>query len=495
MHIYKRLIVLISLGLLLIMTFIVYALWDHKMMINDLLLLVLIISVAFLLIYSVYLYWNVSAPLKELLKGTKEIGWGNLNYQIQVKGTGDFALLAKRFNEMAQRLKQSYAAELEQKLLDRTREFAALDAVTLTLSHAGNLTDLLDKSLLRIFDSLAGLEPRGGIFLRELDGETLRLAAQYGLSSEHLTCGETVRMGECLCGKAAQTGEVLYTEHGCEEPLNTRYRCGAPHSHIIIPIKSRDIVLGVFFLFANKDFRLKQSDLQMLEMIGAQLGLAIENFRFYEEVKEASEKYWDLFENAHDILFTVDPEGRLTSMNKEAEKFSGFSKVELIGKSVLDFLTRESAQTAVRIIASFTQPQSIEFEAVKRDGSRAFIEANARKLFNNHVHVGYQVSARDITEQKSLRKKLVTAERLGAIGQVGIAMRHEINNPLTTVIGNVELLLERYDGKDKHVSAQLEIILSNALRIAEIIKRVQELKQDKVVEYLKGVKMTDLIKE
>jgi len=137
----------------------------------------------------------------------------------------------------------------------------------------------------------------------------------------------------------------------------------------------------------------------------------------------------------------------------------------------------------------------MEFEVVKRNGDRAFVEVNTRRLFRDRASAGFHVSARDMTEQKNLRELLVKAERLGAIGQVGIAMRHEINNPLTTVIGNVELLLERYAEKDKDIETRLGIILNNALRIAESIKRVEELKQDKVVEYLKGVKMTDLKKE
>jgi two-component system NtrC family sensor kinase len=129
---------------------------------------------------------------------------------------------------------------------------------------------------------------------------------------------------------------------------------------------------------------------------------------------------------------------------------------------------------------------------VKKDGSRAFVEVNARRLLRNRATTGFQISARDVTEQKRLRSMVLETERLAAICQLGIAVRHEINNPLTTVIGNAELLLDQEEQGDKDMRKRIEVILQNALRIAEIVKRLEGIKKDKVVEYLQGVKMTDL---
>jgi C4-dicarboxylate-specific signal transduction histidine kinase len=97
-----------------------------------------------------------------------------------------------------------------------------------------------------------------------------------------------------------------------------------------------------------------------------------------------------------------------------------------------------------------------------------------------------------MTDQKLLREKLLHAERLGAIGEIVIAVRHEINNPLTTVIGNTELLIERFGDRDKELATRLDAVLNNALRIAEIVKQLKAIKADKVTEYVKGVPMTDL---
>jgi PAS domain S-box-containing protein len=479
------------------MTSVMDELVRNKLRVNLLFLISLITSVGFLFVLGLYLHRKVSVPLTDLWGGTEAIIRGDLDFQIQVRGESDIARLGERFNEMAKRLRHSYA-ELEQKLYDRTRELAALDAVALTLSQTGTLQDVLDKSLMKILSSLAGIEAKGGVFLCEPDGENLRLIVHQGLTPEFARREAVIRMGECLCGMVAQSGELLYAADSCEDPRHTRLPGGMGHSHIIIPIKSRGIVLGVIFIYPRKDFKLKPSDIQMLDAIGVQLGMAVENFRFYAEVKESSEKFWDLFENSGDILVTTDAEARLTAVNKEAENFLGYSKVELVGRSILDFLPPEDAERAKDMLAGRAANKAkagfpgIELEIIKRDGSRAVIEVSGRRIIKDGKPAGFQVSARDMTERKNLRERLVKAERLGAIGQVGVAVRHEINNPLTTVIGNIELLIERHGGKDKELTARLETILANALRIGEIVKRLQGIQQEKVVDYLKGVKMTDL---
>jgi PAS domain S-box-containing protein len=471
---------------------VLYHLDRNNLRVNLDFMLILIASLGSLIAFVLYFRTTVSLPLKDLWDGAEEISRGNLDYQVQVRGEGDIARLAERFNEMAQRLRASYS-DLEQKLLERTHELASLDAVALTLSQAGTLKDVLDKSLLRILDSLSGIQAKGGVFLCEPGGEVLRLVSHRGLPSEFVQRESEIRMGECLCGIVAQTGELLYSEQTCQDPRHSRSVGEDSHAHIIIPIKSRGIVLGVIFLYPQKNFTLKPSDIQMLDAMGVQLGMAVENFRFYAEVKESSEKYWDLFENATDILFTMDGTGRLTAVNKAAERFSGYTRVELAGKSVFELLTPEGAETARTMLAEGSPEGNwTEFEVVKRDGTRAFIEASVRTLHRQDQAAGYQVSARDVTEQKRLREMLLQAERLGAIGQVVVTVRHEINNPLTTVIGNIELLMERYQDKDPDLTARLETALKNALRIAEIVKQLQGIKKDKVVEYLKGVPMTDL---
>jgi len=456
---------------------------------------ILFTTIGFLLAFGVYLYQKVSMPLGQLWAGAEAVSAGNLDYQVQVRGQRDIEKLADRFNEMASKLKASYAG-LEHRLLERTEQLAALNSVSLTLGGRGTLQEVLQRSLTTVLESFPDMEPRGGIFLCEPGGDTLRLAAHRGLPAEFVAQEERIHRGECLCGVVAQTGEMIFSEHGCAEPRASW--SGHPgQGHIIIPIKSRGTVLGVMFLYPSRPFTLKPSEVQLFETVGAQLGMAVENLRFYGEVKESSEKYWDLFEKSRDILITVDLAGRLSAVNEAAERFAGMTKRELIGMSLLDFLTDEGKALAQRILAGDEPMEGriFEFEITRPNGMKAFVEVNGRILTQNGRPAGFHAAARDVTEQRNLRELLVQAERLSAIGQVVVAVRHEINNPLTTVIGNTELLLERYEHVDADLKKRLETVLDNALRISEIVKRLQGIKQERTVEYVQGVKMTDLGRE
>jgi len=467
-----------------------------KLRINILFSIILAAMVGFLLAFGLYLYRKLSLPLVQLWQGAEEISRGNLDFQMQVLGETDIAMLADRFNQMAQKLKASYV-DLEQRLLERTQQVAAMNSVALTLGRNGTLKEVLQESLRTVLKNYADMEPRGGIFLCDPSGETLRLTAHLGLHPDFIAREERIKMGECLCGMVAKTGEMIYADKGCSDPRHTRAASHQGGSHIVIPIKSRGIVLGVAFLYPAKTFDLKPSDIQMFDTIGAQLGMAVENLRLYAEVKESSEKYWDLFEKSRDILFTVDGEGRLVVMNESMERFLGRTKRDLIGTNFLDLLSEEGGALARRILAGdvLLGERIFELSVSRPGGKQAFLEISGRRLMVNNRAAGFQFAARDVTEQKELRELLVKAERLAAIGQVGIAMRHEINNPLTTVIGNTELLLDRLESDGGDLKTRLELILNNAVRISEIVKRMQDIKKDKTVEYRKGVKMTDLTKE
>ncbi|MCK4244024.1 MAG: PAS domain S-box protein, partial [Candidatus Omnitrophica bacterium] len=129
--------------------------------------------------------------------------------------------------------------------------------------------------------------------------------------------------------------------------------------------------------------------------------------RAEEALKKSEAKYLDLYENANDIIFTFDLQGRFTSANKAAYNSFGYRKEEVSKLTLSDVLLPEDAKLAwercQKMVASksdLTEEQPWEYKAVRKDGSTLDIEVRARLLRENEQIVGVQGIARDITERK-----------------------------------------------------------------------------------------------
>lgn len=96
-------------------------------------------------------------------------------------------------------------------------------------------------------------------------------------------------------------------------------------------------------------------------------------------------------------------------------------------------------------------------------------------------------------EHRKMEAALRDARYLAGIGETAVALQHEINNPLAAVMGNVQLL-ERGMVPDDEVPTVMKDIVSQSLRISEVLGRLRELTQARSIDYAEGIKMLDLAK-
>lgn len=84
------------------------------------------------------------------------------------------------------------------------------------------------------------------------------------------------------------------------------------------------------------------------------------------------------------------------------------------------------------------------------------------------------------------------SHRLSAIMETAVAINHEINNPLTAILGNAQLLLSKSSKLDKETLDKLKVIEDSALRIKEVTQNLMKIVEPVVVDYAGGVKMLDI---
>jgi signal transduction histidine kinase len=174
--------------------------------------------------------------------------------------------------EKERRLRQEAAARLE-----------VANAISTIVTQSLELQQVLGGALNKAVEVM-GLEERGGIFLLDEEAGELRLAVQQGFSPEFVQAEERVKVGECLCGLAAQTGELIISENCLADPRHTRIGGGVPHAHVIVPLQARDKVVGVLCLYPVLGYRHTPADIGLWTTIGNEIGVAIENARLHQRV-------------------------------------------------------------------------------------------------------------------------------------------------------------------------------------------------------------------
>ncbi|HAF21770.1 MAG TPA: hypothetical protein DCK93_02475 [Blastocatellia bacterium] len=136
--------------------------------------------------------------------------------------------------------------------------------------------------------------------------------------------------------------------------------------------------------------------------------------RAEEALRESEERYRQLVENANDIVFTLDLEGNVTSVNKAVESLTGYSQTELLGMNMSDFLTPRSTDSARRMTErklAGEERTNYEVDVRAKDGRLLTLEISSRLAMNQGKPVGIQGVARDISTRRQAEEALRQADQ------------------------------------------------------------------------------------
>jgi PAS domain S-box-containing protein len=180
-----------------------------------------------------------------------------------------------------------------------------------------------------------------------------------------------------------------------------------------------------------------------------------------------------LMDSFPDLVIALDAGARYTFVSPQVFDILGFRPEELIGKRMGG---RTDPADRVAMLEMFDDlifkrlsEGQIEYRTQHKNGQWRVFRASARPLHDETGKItGVIASARDITEQQRLQQQLIQSERLAAMGQMIAGVAHELNNPLTAILGVTELL--RDQSTDENASRQLDLAHRQARRAAHIVQ-------------------------
>ena len=180
-----------------------------------------------------------------------------------------------------------------------------------------------------------------------------------------------------------------------------------------------------------------------------------------------------LLESFPDLILVIDLNERYSFVSSRIRDLLGYTPEEMLGKKIEEEqgYSHELLVLARELIAGRQTFGACECRGRHRDGSWRTLRASASPLFDAESKVsGVIISVRDITVEKKLEQQIIQSERLAAMGQMIGGFAHELNNPLTSILGMSELL------QDAQISEatrkQLDILQQQARRAVEIVQNL-----------------------
>ena len=190
-----------------------------------------------------------------------------------------------------------------------------------------------------------------------------------------------------------------------------------------------------------------------------------------EKIKHAAEEWRTTFDSISDLVSINDKEQRILRVNTAFAKAFNMRPQDVIGKHCYEIVhgTKKPLPNCphVRTLKS-KKPANAEFLLPDRE---IYLQMSTSPMFNDRGEVVGSVHiARDITERRQMEEQLIMTDRLASIGELVAGTAHELNNPLTTIIGFSQLLKE--GNIPDELKDDLDTICGEAERSAVIVKNL-----------------------
>jgi PAS domain S-box-containing protein len=206
-----------------------------------------------------------------------------------------------------------------------------------------------------------------------------------------------------------------------------------------------------------------------------------------------------IIDSSVDAIVSADLKGRILLANPAAERIYAIPVPDLIGRDVSTLYPDGVAKDVMRLIkAGGGRVEGLRTEVLDRGGDRIPVSLSAALLYEEDEPVGSVGIFTDLREKMRMEQRLAQAqeqilaqERQAIVAELAGAAAHELNQPLTSVMGYAELLKRRLDPGTAPYSAA-EIIFNEAERMAEIVRKIGKITRYETKSYVGRARILDL---
>ncbi len=209
-----------------------------------------------------------------------------------------------------------------------------------------------------------------------------------------------------------------------------------------------------------------------------------------QSLRRSKNQYRSLLMNSPDVVWTTDEFGHSTFMSPNLKRVYGYTAKEIYADGAKLWLGRIHPEDRNRVTKAFTdlfesgRPFDVKYRIRRKDGVWIWLHDRSTKTYMREGKRFADGAFRDITERKAAaeelkksREQIVRADRMAALGTLGAGAAHELNNPLSGVLGLTQILLRDTPIGDKKRPYLLEME-RELNRCTKIVRDLLEFSRD-----------------
>ncbi len=379
-------------------------------------------------------------------------------------------------------------ARLYDQATQRLREAEALARVSRSIAASFEQASLLQSVVDTVLGTI-GLASHSFAYLLPNEGKPM-LAAQAPALSDGENGPDTGVWEWCADGCLVR-GQPVSIEDTLRHGFPS-LRSSGPHSVMAVPMVAGGKLVGVLGADSSLPNAFSQGDLHLLQAFADQAATAVESARLFNDLNRAyrdlarsTETLSAVFDGITDGMYIVDSAGKLVMVNEPEAAFLARQPESLAGADYAAYYHSSGGScehcTVMEALATGTH-QSLIISYVNPEGHQTWREIDAYPIRDREgLTDRVVVFTRDVTGRRRMEASLYESSKLASIGQLASSIAHEINNPLTVIIGNAEVLLLDIP-EDSPLRDTIEMILRAARRAARIVDNLLNLSSQRDYE-------------